>query len=70
MTEKYDTRNIKILVIDDEKDITYFLSEFLLELGYQVKTENDPGKAEETFLGEVFDVVFVNNTPELERVAR
>jgi len=66
VTEKYDTRNIKILVIDDEKDITYFLSEFLLELGYQVKTENDPGKAEETFLGEVFDVVLLDiNMPRI-----
>lgn len=66
MTEKYDTQNVKVLVIDDEKDITYFLSEYLKDLGYQVSTENDPEKAEKTLLSEEFDVVLLDvNMPRI-----
>ncbi|MCF7798010.1 MAG: sigma-54 dependent transcriptional regulator [Candidatus Marinimicrobia bacterium] len=60
MTEKYDTRNVKVLVVDDERDITFFLDEYLSELGYQVQTENQPEQAEKTFLSQPFDVVLLD----------
>ncbi|MCF7902310.1 MAG: sigma-54 dependent transcriptional regulator [Candidatus Marinimicrobia bacterium] len=66
MTEKYDTRNVKVLVVDDERDITFFLDEYLSELGYRVYTENQPEQAEKTFLAQQFDVVLLDvNMPRI-----
>lgn len=60
VTEKSDTKNVKVLVIDDEHDITFFLNEYLSELGYQVYTENQPEQAEKIFLAQQFDVVLLD----------
>lgn len=66
VTEKSDTQSVKLLVIDDERDITFFLDEYLSELGYQVHTENQPEQAEKVFLSRKFDVVLLDvNMPRI-----
>ena len=45
MSYKIDINTAKILVVDDEPEITEIVETFLAEKGVQVKTENTPNKA-------------------------
>jgi len=45
MSYKIDINTAKILVIDDEPEITEIVETFLSENGFQVATENDPHAA-------------------------
>lgn len=47
MSYKIDINTAKILVVDDEPEITEIVETFLTENGYQVLTENIPTKAVE-----------------------
>ena len=42
MSQKIMINTAKILVIDDEAEITEIIQTFLGEQGFNVKTENDP----------------------------
>lgn len=45
MSHKIDIATAKILVIDDEPEITEIVNAFLSDAGYQVRVENAPMKA-------------------------
>jgi DNA-binding response OmpR family regulator len=45
MSYKIDITTAKILVIDDEPEITEIVETFLTENGFKVATENEPGRA-------------------------
>ncbi len=45
MSYKIKTASAKILIIDDEPEITEIVETFLTEAGYQVAVENSPLKA-------------------------
>ena len=47
MSYKIDINTAKILVVDDEPEITEIVETFLSENGFEVKTENTPAKAVE-----------------------
>lgn len=47
MSYKININAAKILVVDDEPDITEIVETFLTEHGYQVMTENNPNNAVE-----------------------
>ncbi len=53
--------SLKILVVDDEKDILALLSRYITEeTDYEVKTENDPVTALAVFKQELFDLVIMD----------
>ncbi|UCG62415.1 MAG: response regulator [Candidatus Zixiibacteriota bacterium] len=45
MSYKIDITTAKILVVDDEPEITEIVETFLTENGFKVQIENEPGKA-------------------------
>ncbi len=45
MSYKVEINTAKILVVDDEPEITEIVETFLVEHGFQVQTENVPNKA-------------------------
>ncbi len=47
MSYKIDITTAKILVVDDEPEITEIVETFLTENGFKVQTENEPAKAVE-----------------------
>lgn len=50
----------KILVIDDDKELTQEVKEFLEYAGYAVQTLNDPLKIDGFMKKTVFDIVFLD----------
>jgi DNA-binding NtrC family response regulator len=53
--------SLKILVVDDEKDMLVLLSRYITEeTDYQVKTQNDPVTALAVFKQELFDLVIMD----------
>lgn len=47
----------RILIVDDEPDITHLFENFLSDLGYQIFTATEPERAIEIFEEEDIDVV-------------
>lgn len=45
MTQKVKVNTARVLVIDDEPEITEIVETFLAESGYQVSVENNPSEA-------------------------
>ena len=45
MSYKLDINTAKVLIVDDEQEITEIVETFLTEHGFQVLTENNPGLA-------------------------
>ncbi|MBA2665373.1 MAG: response regulator [Bradymonadaceae bacterium] len=53
-------RKIKILIIDDDKDICEYMHLLLTQSGYEVTTETSPRKALETLREEEYHVVILD----------
>lgn len=51
---------MKILVVDDNKDITALLEKVLSIAGHETKTSNDGKQALEIITNEKFDIVFLD----------
>ncbi|MCK4462308.1 MAG: response regulator [candidate division Zixibacteria bacterium] len=60
MTQKVKINAARILVIDDEPEITEIVETFLVESGYQVAVENLPGEAVEKARAFKPDVVLLD----------
>lgn len=60
MSYKIKVDNAKVLVIDDEPEITEIVQAFLGEAGYQVLVENSGGKAVEKAHGFKPDVILLD----------
>ena len=45
MSQKIDISSAKVLVVDDEPEITEIVETFLTDAGYQVMVENQPAEA-------------------------
>ncbi len=45
MSQKIDISSAKVLVVDDEPEITEIVETFLTDAGYQVMVENQPSEA-------------------------
>ncbi len=60
MTQKVKINAARILVIDDEPEITEIVETFLVESGYQVAVENSPGEAVEKARAFKPDVVLLD----------
>ena len=56
-----ETGQIQVLVIDDDKDIRMFISEFLIAEGFQVFAVDSAEKGLELLPFQTFDVVFVDH---------
>jgi len=52
---------MKVLLIDDNHDITTLISEFLREKGIDVVVTNDPKKGLDCIKEEKFDIVLLDN---------
>jgi two-component system response regulator ChvI len=52
--------NKRILIVDDEQDIALTLGEGLSEVGYDVKTFNDPTLALSEFKAEIYDLLLLD----------
>lgn len=50
----------KILVVDDESDVTYTLQKMIEKDGYDVQTYNDPRLALKSFKQGLFDLVLLD----------
>jgi two-component system response regulator ChvI len=50
----------KILVVDDDPNITFTFKKILEKEGYEVDTYTDPTKAEESFQPAVYDVALID----------
>ncbi len=58
--------NVKILVVDDEPDITHLFENFLLDLGYNVKTATRPEDAIKIFDDDEIDIAVLDiNMPRI-----
>ncbi len=51
---------MRILIIDDNQDITDLVSKYLTAKGYENITTNDPRKGLELIIKEKYDVVFLD----------
>lgn len=60
MSYKININTAKILVVDDEPEITEIVETFLTENGFKVKTENEPGRAIEKARGFKPDVILLD----------
>lgn len=60
MSYKININTAKILVIDDEPEITEIVETFLTENGFKVLTENEPGRAIEKARGFKPDVILLD----------
>ena len=60
MSYKININTAKILVVDDEPEITEIVETFLVENGYQVKTENTPNHAVEAAKAFKPDVILLD----------
>lgn len=57
---------MKILLVDDNQDITDLLSKFLKAKGYENEATNDPQEGLERIKNEKFDIIFLDiQMPEL-----
>ncbi len=65
MSSKSKTQ-AKVLIVDDEPDITHLFENFLNDLGYQISTATEPEEAIELFEKEDFDVAVLDiNMPRI-----
>ena len=65
MTSKQKSQ-AKVLIVDDEPDITHLFENFLSDLGYQISTATEPEEAIELFEEEDFDVAVLDiNMPRI-----
>jgi DNA-binding response OmpR family regulator len=60
MSYKININTAKILVIDDEPEITEIVETFLTENGFKVQTENEPGRAIEKARGFKPDLILLD----------
>lgn len=60
MTHIFDRLLKKILVVDDESDVTYTLQKMIEKDGYDVQTYNDPRLALKSFKQGLFDLVLLD----------
>jgi len=61
-----DPTQVRILVVDDEPDITHLFENFLSDLGYQVNTATKPEDAIDLFNNEEFDIAVLDiNMPRI-----
>jgi DNA-binding response OmpR family regulator len=60
MSYKIKLSSARIMVVDDEPEITEIVATFLTESGYQVIIENDPSKAVEQIRNNKPDVVLLD----------
>ena len=60
MSYKININTAKILVVDDEPEITEIVETFLTENGFKVRTENEPSKAIEKARGFKPDVILLD----------
>lgn len=60
MSHKLRIPGSKVLVVDDESEITDIVEAFLTEAGYSVSVENDPTKAVGTVLQALPDVILLD----------
>lgn len=61
-----DPGKYRVLVVDDEPDITSLFENYLTELGYNVLTATSSEKAQEIFSNEQIDVVLLDiNMPHI-----
>lgn len=51
---------MKVLIVDDNKDITDLLSKFLKSKGIEIKVENDPFEGLELIKNEKYDVILLD----------
>lgn len=56
----HDTRKARILVVDDEPDITSVFKKVLTEEGYEVDTFDDPEKALSNFKADIYDLLLLD----------
>ena len=65
MTSKQKSQ-AKVLIVDDEPDITHLFENFLSDLGYQISTATEPEEAIELFEEDDFDVAVLDiNMPRI-----
>ena len=58
--------NARVLIVDDEPDITHLFENFLSDLGYDISTATEPEEAIELFEKEDFDVAVLDiNMPRI-----
>jgi len=58
--------NARVLIVDDEPDITHLFENFLTDLGYDISTATEPEEAIELFEKEDFDVAVLDiNMPRI-----
>jgi len=60
VSHKIDIKSAKVLVVDDESEITEIVETFLSEAGYRVKVENDPQQAVDAALELMPDVILLD----------
>ena len=57
---------MKVLLVDDNQDITYLLSKFLKAKGYENVTTDDPREVMGKIKTEMYDIIFLDwHMPEL-----
>lgn len=60
MAEAPTERQIKVLVVDDDKDVCVFLETFLTRHNYRVRYTTEPGEAIPILKEEVFQIVILD----------
>jgi DNA-binding NtrC family response regulator len=56
----HSKRTYKILVVDDERDITSVIKKGLKNNGFEVDTYNDPVLALEKFRADIYDILIID----------
>ncbi|HUU48996.1 MAG TPA: response regulator [Nitrosopumilaceae archaeon] len=60
---------MKVLIIDDNQDITGLLSKFFKAKGFEIEVTNDPKEGLQLIKGETYDVVLLDiSMPELSGI--